>query len=157
MHLRGHGRIRQIDLTLPTDGWTQDAQGRYGYRIELPVEGVTGETIPSATILSDSEETAIECGLCNAAQTGEGVVIFRANAAPTQEIALSLALLRDSTGLVLSTAGGAVNLPTATATSPGVVKPGPGLLVDEEGTLSADVVSDAAAKDVLDRVFGVSE
>ena len=29
--------------------------------------------------------------------------------------------------------------------------------VDEEGTLSADVVSDAAAKDVLDSVFGVSK
>ena len=31
------------------------------------------------------------------------------------------------------------------------------LLVDGEGTLSADVVSDAAAKDVLDSVFGVSK
>ncbi len=152
--LAGALAIRQVDLTLPTDGWTQDAEGRYGYRIELPVEGVTGETIPSAAILPDSEEAAIACGLCNAAQTGGGVVIFRAGTVPAREIALSLALLRDSTGLVLSTAGGAVNLPTATATSPGVVKPGPGLLVDEEGTLSVEVTSDDGAREVLDGVFG---
>lgn len=146
--------IRRADLTLPTEGWTEQAGERYPCRVELPVEGVTAETIPEATVLEDSEEAALACGLSNVAQTGEGVVIFRAEVVPSQEIALSVALLRDSSGLVLSTAGGSLSLPTATQTSPGVVKPGAGLLVDEEGTLSVDSGGDDTAKELLDGVFG---
>lgn len=137
--------IRRVDLTIPTNGWVEARKGKYQYRIEVPVEGVTVETIPNATLREDSEEEAVCCGLDCAAETGDGVVMFRAVTVPAQEIAMSLALLRDSTGLVLSTAGGSVSLPVATKTSPGVVKPGPGLLVGEDGTISVDA---AEAEDV---------
>lgn len=144
--------IRRMDLTIPADGWTVEAQGRYKYRLDLEVEGVTPRMIPQVTVLEQGEETAAACGLAPFAETLEGAVRLWAVAPPGAEIQASLALLRDSSGVVFAYGnGGAVSeLPLATETTPGAVKPGSGLTVSADGTLNLDTPTDEEFRALLD-------
>lgn len=137
--------IRRVTVEIPTEGWTEETLGRYKYRLDLAVNGGTSRMIPLVHVSAQGEEVAVACGLAPFAETLEGAVCFRAVAVPTADIPAALTLLRDSTGVVFSYDGGGVeldNLPIATETSHGIVKPGPGLLVSEDGTLSLDTATD---------------
>ena len=70
---------------------------------------------------------------------------------PEQDISASLVLLRDSTGLVLHL-GGTGGLPVATKETPGLMRPGPGLLVDDEGVVSVDTASEADMDAMLEEL-----
>ena len=139
--------IRRVDIVIPTEGWETEEAGAYRVRLDLPVEGAVDKTIPKVTILPEGEGTAASCGLCPAAEAVEGAVRFWAVRVPERSISASLALLRDSSGLVFQT--GPV-MPIATETEPGAVKPGPGLLVSTDGTLSVASASDEDIQRILD-------
>lgn len=142
--------IRQVGIELPSAGWTEEPLGGYPHRLTLPVEGVTGNMIPSVTVLPEGEAAALACGLAPFANTVEGGVVFFANTPPGGLISARLTLLRDSTGLVLSTQGGSQSLPVASATTPGVVRPGPEFLVGADGTLSLNTPTDEEFRALLD-------
>lgn len=144
--------IRQMSLTIPANGWVPDAVGRYLLRRDVPVIGVTDKMVPNLTVLHNGEETAAACGLAPFAETMEDAIRLRAVTAPASEIPASLILLRDSTGIVISNCGGGAvgELPLATDTTPGAVKPGRGLLVDTDGTLNVDMAEDSELDKLLD-------
>lgn len=146
--------IRQIGIEIPAAGWVKESLGGYPYRLTLPVEDVTEDMIPSVTVLPEGEAPAVACGLAPFANTVEGGVVFAANTPPGGKIPARLTLLRDSTGLVLSTQGGSQSLPVASETTPGIVKPGPGLLVDTDGTLRVNTATDEEFRALLDREEG---
>lgn len=143
--LAGVMGIRRADIVIPAEGWTA-AMGAYQVRLDLRMEGAGGGMIPQITIPPEGEKTAADCGLCPAAETLEGAVRLWAVRPPEKPIPASLALLRDSSGLILSAGSGGETLPLATRTAPGAVKPGDGLRIDPDGTLS---VAAASAQDIL--------
>lgn len=142
--------IRKIEIEIPTEGWIRKDLEQYHYRLAMPVAEVTEEMIPQVTVLPGGEATAAACGLAPFAQTAAGEVVFRAVTPPGGKIPAQLTLMRDSTGLVLSTVSGNVSLPVASVTSLGVVKPGQGLLVDSDGTLSLNTATDEEFGALLD-------
>lgn len=144
--------IRHMDLTIPEDGWAADTLGKYRYRRDVAVEEATPRMIPQVTVLPAGEDAAIDCGLAPRAETLEGAVRFRAVAVPAADIPANLTLLRDSSGVIFSyeNTGTVGELPLATETTPGAVKPGTGLLVDENGTLSLDTATNEEFGALLD-------
>lgn len=136
--------IRHTALTIPKDGWAADTLGKYRYRRDVAVEEVTPRMIPQVTVLPAGEDAAIDCGLAPMAETLEGAVRLRSVAVPAADIPAQLTLLRDSSGVIFSyeNTGTVGELPLATETTPGAVKPGTGLLVDADGTLSLDTATD---------------
>lgn len=144
--------IRHMDLTIPRTGWVADTLGKYRYRLDMNVAEVTPRMIPQVTVLPAGEGAAIDCGLAPRAETLEGAVRFRAVAVPTAEIPAALTLLRDSSGVIFSyeNTGSVSQLPLATADTAGAVKPGAGLLVDSDGTLSLDTATDEEFGALLD-------
>lgn len=136
--------VAQLELTIPAAGWTVDAAGPYNLRLDVAVAGVTDRIIPKLIIPVACEETAADCGLSSVVETVEGAVRLRAMAAPAADITASLVLLCSSTEVIGSVQGsGAIAaMPLATENTPGAVKPGRGLMVAEDGTLSVDMASD---------------
>lgn len=133
--------IRKVEIEIPTEGWVPKDLDAYHYRLALPVAEVREDMIPLVTVLPGGEAAAAACGLAPFAQTAEGEVIFRAVTPPGGKIPAQLTLMRDSTGLVLSTVSGSVSMPVATSSTPGMVKPGMGLSVAEDGTMNVNMAS----------------
>lgn len=86
------------------------------------------------------------------ANTDEGIITFRAVAPPKKAIAVNVSMLRDSTGIVMITQSESIDLPLATEETPGLVKPGPGLWVAEDGTLSVNVTEPDEVEEMLDEL-----
>ena len=144
--------VRRSDLTIPTAGWTADPDGKYQYRLDLPVEGVTARMIPALTVSAAGEKAALACALAPFAETLEGAVRLWAMAVPEADIPASLTLLRDSSGVIFSYENNSTvgELPIATPATPGAVKPGRGLLVDADGALNVDMATDEEFGALLD-------
>lgn len=148
--------IRSVDITIPRAGWVADNLGQYRYRRDVAVEEVTGRMIPQVTILPAGEDAAGNCGLAPQAETVDGAVRFRAVTAPASDIPAVLTLLRDSSGVIFSykNTSSVSQLPLATADKAGAVKPGPGLVVAPDGTMSVDMASDTEVNQMLTEVLG---
>lgn len=146
--LAGVMGIRRVDVTIPAEGWAAEAMGAYYARLDLPVEGASSLMIPQLTVLPDGQETAAACGLCPAAEAVSGAIRLWAVKPPEAEIPASLALFRDSSGLVLSPDGGE-SPPIATKTAPGSVKPGDGMRISSDGTISVETASREEIQDIL--------
>lgn len=144
--------IRHMDLTIPRTGWVADTLGKYQYRRDVAAPEVTPRMIPQVTVLPAGEGAAVDCGLAPRAETLEGAVRFRAVTPPAADIPAALTLLRDSTGVIFSyeNSGTVGELPIATANTAGAVKPGAGLLVSKDGTLSLDTATDEEFRELLD-------
>lgn len=144
--------VRQLDIAITPAGWISDVLGRYNVRLDVAVAGVTAKLIPCLTISVEGEEEAASCGLCPVVETLDGTVRLRAVTPPGGEFSASLTLLRDSSGIVLGVpeSSGSVTLPIATEITPGAVKPGPGLLLGPDGTLSVDMATDEEFEALLD-------
>lgn len=147
--------IRHVDLTIPRTGWVVDTLGKYRYRRDVAAAEVTPRMIPQVTVLPAGEENAVNCGLAPRAETLEGAVRFRAVTVPAADIPAALTLLRDSSGVIFSYTGTVGELPLATETTPGAVKPGTGLLVDADGTLSLDTATDEEFEALLNGKEGM--
>ena len=146
--------IRRADIVIPSGGWEAEAAGAYRVRLDLPVEGASALMIPQLTVLPEGQETAAGCGLCPSAEAVKGAVRLWAVKPPSAEIPASLALLRDSSGLVLSPGSGGGSLPIATRTAPGAVKPGDGLRISPDGTLCVESASREEILSVLKAADG---
>lgn len=136
--------VRRIDLTIPASGWTSGGDGRYPYHRDIPVQNVTERLIPDLTVLPEGEVEAANCGLAPHIQTIDGAVRVFAAAVPDSAIPAVLTLQGDASGYcaVDSGGGGTYTLPPATANSLGAVKPGAGLVVAPDGTMSVSTVDE---------------
>lgn len=143
--------IRKVDVTIPRDGWVMEEQGAYRYWLDVAVDGTEERMVPQITILPEGEETALKCGLCPRAETKPDRIRVRAVHVPERDIPASLVLLRDSTGLVVHL-GGVDGLPVATKETPGLMCPGPGLLVDDKGVVSVDTAGEADMDEMLEEL-----
>lgn len=82
-------------LTIPTGGWTADADtgGTYPLHLDIASAEITEDMVPLASILPQSLPAAIACGLCPACRTLPGLLRFYTKSAPASDIQISLALL----------------------------------------------------------------
>lgn len=149
--------VTEQDIIIPTTGWAAAEAGEYdGIYVDVPIEGAAPSMIPLVSIMPSAEKIAQACSFGGSPMTMEGKIRIYAQAAPTQPISASVALLSTSA----TTAGGA--LVPATASRLGGVKVGDGLNVTVDGTLSvnhSDVAEDIAASDadgeeIINKYFG---
>lgn len=147
--------IRRADITIPASGWTGGDSGRYPYHRDVPVEGAKEQLIPALTVLPEGMDAAVACGLAPYVQTAEGTVrVFAANV-PAASIPASVTLQGDASAYCrVGTGEGAYSLPPATTSSLGAVKPGNGLIVASDGTMSVDMASDTEVNQMLTEVLG---
>lgn len=139
--------IVRRDIVIPASGWTKsNQQGYEGLSVDVPIDNVKEDMIPSVTIIPSSINIASSCGLSSCAMTGNGFVRFYSSSAPTEGISASLALLSASG----AENGESYQLPTATKTRLGGVKIGDNVKVAEDGTISIDkqnLIDDISATD----------
>lgn len=158
--MRGFSCVLTLDITIPAQGWESgegDAGEPSGPRLDIPNEAIREDMVPMLTILPAWEETAQKCGLRSAARTLDGALRVYAQAAPDAEMRASL-MLASQSGSVNAGGGSGYVLPAATKTRLGGVKIGPGVGVEQDGTIRVDVAevaaSDESTREVLDGVFG---
>lgn len=144
--------IVQKDIAIPAEGWEEDPRAGYCVRLDLPMRGVTDRLLPSITIAPEGEAEAAACGLCPAAETGKDLVRLRAVKPPEAEIPASVRLARNCADLILP--GGDLSVSIATMETPGLIKPGPGLLIAPDGTLSVDAASEEDIGAALESLQG---
>ena len=144
--------IVQKDIAIPAEGWEEDPRAGYCVRLDLPMRGVTDRLLPSITIAPEGEAAAAACGLCPAAETGKNIVRLRAVKPPEAEIPASVRLARNCADLILP--GGDLSVSIATMETPGLIKPGPGLLIAPDGTLSVDAASEEDIGAALESLQG---
>ena len=156
----GSGCVLTLDITISAQGWESgegDAGEPSGPRLDIPNEAIREDMVPTLTILPAWEETAQKCGLRSAARTLDGALRVYAQAAPDAEMRASL-MLASQSGSVNAGGGSGYVLPAATKTRLGGVKIGPGVGVEQDGTIRVDVAevaaSDESTREVLDGVFG---
>ena len=142
--------IRRWGLTIPAEGWMEDAVYGYGKMLELPQKRVTERMTPLLTVLPDGIQTAAKCGLAHFLETRDGALRLWAKREPEGPISTVLALLGD-VGQILSTGGGLSVLPPAGAEALGgvMVREGSGLRVDAEGVLCVDAATEEEVAELL--------
>lgn len=143
------GMVTELEITIPAAGWTEEPLGEYCCTRDVPIEGVTAQMIPHVTVLPAGESMALTCGLCPSVETLDGAVRLHAMAAPSKDIPARLTILRYGVGNVMAGGGGVAGIPVATAETVGAVKPGRGLLVASDGTLSVDTATDEEFQTLL--------
>ncbi len=153
------------EITIPKDGWAAvasaspgagDAEGGEdtptpdadageggGMYVDIPVEGVTADTLPDLSIYKADLETARLCGFSTSVRTIDGALRVYAQEAPAAEMRAALALF--GTGGSLPSGGGTpIGKATIgqglTYTTDGkiAVKAGDGLTFDEQGAVAVD-------------------
>lgn len=143
------------DFTIPKTGWVADSDtgGAYALHLDIDKVEITADMVPSLTVLPGYMAVAAECQFSPLSRTMDKMLRVYAKTAPTQPIKGSLALVSMATysnGGGMSAAGGAISMPIATADTPGAVKPGNGLTVTVDGTLSVDKSTVMTDEDLVD-------
>jgi len=85
-----HGKrdkAQSASCILPAAGWVPDGAGGYPYRLDVPVEGITGKDRADVVLEPSSQETAVKCALCPSCETLDGHIRFWAASIPAADIA----------------------------------------------------------------------
>lgn len=115
------------DVMIPTEGWEEDETGT-GYHLDITNSVIEDTTVPVIALSPDAYDTALECKLKPYCQSFSGYIRLYADAIPSAEMEVSLALI-----------GSGNTLPKASTLSAGVVRVGNGVVVEPStGTLSVD-------------------
>lgn len=146
-------RVRE-DISIPAAGWVADAETGC-LRMDIAWAKATKKAVPDITVLPAYLGTATACGFSQFCQTLDGAVRVYAKTAPAAPIKASIALMDVSpyanNGVTTLTGGTA--LPLATAERAGAVKPGSGLNIGPDGTLSVNTADEMDVNEMLDGVF----
>ena len=115
------------DVMIPTEGWEADEDGT-GVHLDITNSAIEDTTVPVIALSPDAYDTALECKLKPYCQSFSGYIRLYADAIPSAEMEVSLALI-----------GSGNTLPKASTLSAGVVRVGNGVVVEPStGTLSVD-------------------
>lgn len=133
------------EVTIPTEGWVKDAD-RDEYHLDIENSAINESIVPVVAVSPDHYDRATECGLKPYCRTLEGILRLYADAAPSQPITASIALIGEKDNSV-----DVDKLPLATSTTAGVVKPGTGFTVDSNtGALTVDTNVVVTDDDMVD-------
>ena len=133
------------EVTIPTEGWVKDAD-RDEYHLDIENSAINESIVPVVAISPDHYNSATECGLKPYCRTLEGILRLYADTVPSQPITASIALIGEKDNSV-----DVDNLPLATSTTAGVVKPGTGFTVDSNtGALTVDTNVVVTDDDMVD-------
>lgn len=166
-----------VMITIPHEGWQdterEDPEGLEGQRfMEIPVAGITQDTLPMVALMPKSMQVAKKCGLWRTCLSKEGTLRVYAVRDPEEDIEASLTMYMS--GIDLRGDWAHVDpeslvdwslMPAATATSLGGVKIGRNVAVTSDGTISvksADVIDTVKAtpehvEGMMDEVLGPEE
>lgn len=146
--LKRNGVLTAV-ITIPASAWQEDPDGLCAYRADVSCEEATEAHIPYVSPDNSSMGTAESCGLYDKAEAADGILRFWADSIPEADIIARAALLGPGGGMYA-----AASLPIAAAGSLGCVKPGDGLKVSPDGTLSVNTASQEEVNEMLTGVFG---
>lgn len=142
-----------MEITIPKEGWADntgsDDEEDGDLRLDIPLKDVTTAMQPHLSIHRAHLNTAKGCGFSTASRTLDGALRVYAQTAPSADMAATLTLLCATSGSARDAdwEGGA--LPVATVSRAGAVKPGKGLRIEEDGTLSVDTASEKEVNEML--------
>lgn len=142
-----------MEITIPKEGWADntgsDDEEDGDLRLDIPLKDVTAAMQPHLSIHRAHLNTAKGCGFSTASRTLDGALRVYAQTAPSADMAATLTLLCATSGSARDAdwEGGA--LPVATVSRAGAVKPGKGLRIEEDGTLSVDTASEKEVNEML--------
>lgn len=151
-----------LEITVPKDGWTDNAEGGPGLRVDIPISGVTDAMQPHLSIHPAYLGAAENCGFSTASRTLDGALRVYAQAAPAEEMTATLTLLcatSDKAGGGIVSGGGGSAVPenigkglTYTADGKLSVKIGDGLKFDKSDAVAVDgsALSEEAAAALTD-------
>ncbi len=155
----GVGKVQRLDISIPASGWTTGEGDAYHLQLDLPLDDISSDMIPALTVLPDGWSRAIACGLAPFVQTVDGAIRLFANSVPSNAIPASLTLQEDASSSSSTPVPPTptTDVPVATTYSLGVVRPGPGLTIAPDGTLSIDSASDEEIEAALSEIFDQDE
>ena len=121
------------EVTIPTTGWTK-ATTDTEYHLDIENSAITESIVPVVAVSPDHYDTAVDCGLKPYCRTLDGILRLYAEKSPSKPIVASIALIGEKSSTIE-----ADDLPLATRTTAGAVKPGNGFTLDANtGELSID-------------------
>lgn len=141
--------MEELTITIPRMGWTASGKAEYPYTVDVADKAVHHFHVPQAALAVDDVFGAAACGLCPTVQAVDGALRFWAATVPAADMTASVLLIRPGgNGGIGGGIGG--TLPLATADTPGAVKPGDGLAIAPDGTLSVDRETVLTGDDLVD-------
>ena len=141
------GATVRRSVAIPAEGWAEGADEAGGdLYVDIPQSDVTAEMVPFMHIIPAHMDTARNCGLSNTIRTLDGALRVYARLPPSVPIETEVTLLCASSGPAHAIGG---EFPIATASQVGAVKPGDGLRVAKDGTLSVNTASDSEVNEML--------
>lgn len=156
-------------ITVPAAAWAQrgydDPENEtyaddYIYFVDVAISGCEETYFPIVALDKASLAPAGKAGLCPTVQTSKGTLRLWSKKVPEVDLEATVSLIGES--VATGASGSTYVLPTATATRLGGVKIGEGLLITEDGMLSAkdcgaitekDFASAEETEELLDEVF----
>lgn len=136
------GIEKEIPFAIKPADW-REGEGAYRFYADIAGEDVTEEHRPDVVLDEESADIAAYYQLCAAARSFTGYVRLRAKTRPEKEISGVLYLLGKGGG------AGNGSLPIASADTPGAVKPGDGLSITPDGTISIDTGKVMTVEDLV--------
>lgn len=88
-------KIKVVSASIPTTNWNTDS-GSYSKYYDIAVTGVSANDIAEVTVVSDSMDIAVSCGLCNINETLAGKIRIRAKSVPTKAINIQYIIMKGS-------------------------------------------------------------
>ena len=114
------------EITIPIEGWEEEDNE---FILNITNSAIDENTVPVLAIAPQSYEVAQDSGFKPYCRTFNGILRLYSQSIPTAPLIASLALIGGNSKLF-------DNLPVASSVTPGVVKIGNGLIIDETGTVS---------------------
>lgn len=114
------------EIIIPTEGWEAEDEM---FVLNITNSAIDEETVPVLAIAPQSFEIAQDSGLKPYCRTFDGTLRLYSQSIPTAPLIASLALIGGKTKLF-------ENLPVASSVTPGVVKIGNGIIIDDNGAIS---------------------
>lgn len=126
------------EVTIPTEGWKEDEELGVMY-LDVENSAITESTVPVIAVSPQHSDRAAECRMKPYCRTYEGILRIYAESVPTDIMIASIALIGEKSDAVSLD-----QIPKATATQAGLVKPSSSSFIidDETGELkvNTDVV-----------------
>lgn len=128
------------EIEIPTEGWILQNDL---YTLDIENSAIDESVVPIIAVSPSSFELAEACGLKSYCRTLTGILRLYAQEPPTDTIIASIALIGGQSTFY-------DNFPIASTTTPGLVRVGKGLVVDDNGNLTIDNNQIISSSDVVD-------
>lgn len=88
----GGSGVAELDITVPTTGWTDSDSGTYSKACTISVSGVTSDMVPDIVFSIDYLDALTACGFATTCESINGGIVVYAQSVPASAIPAKLQL-----------------------------------------------------------------